>query len=185
MVALCSIVCRRLRVFYQLVLLDFQMRMPLAMGRGRHGLQHSHGPREALPVLCNRLARASHRDDRHRRAAVLSCRQNAMDLAGPPVGLLRDVPSRRRASRSGTGIVGRVLEPLALASVMAHRPYWKFLWDSNPPTCYSSPSSSGSRLRSSTAEEAAGAAVSPFVLFRRTGVQAGSLRPIGNRPCLK
>jgi hypothetical protein len=63
-------------------------------------------------------------------------------------------------------MVRRVLEPLDLADVMAHRPYWKFLWDSNPPTYYSSPLSSGSPLRSSTAAEAGAGAVSLFAPIR-------------------
>lgn len=140
------------------------MRMPFAVGRGRHGVQHSYGSREALPVLrapfiSQCLAGAGDRDDRHRRAAVLSCRQDALELARPPAGLSRDVPRRRRRRLFGTGMGRRVLEPLELADPKIHRAYWKFLWDSNPPTYFSSPSSSGLPLRSSTAgEEGAGAA---------------------------
>jgi len=160
------------------------MRMPLAVGRSRHGVQHSYGSCEALPVLRSRLARASDRDDRHRRAAVLSCRQDVLDLARPPAGLSRDVPRRRKRRRFGIGMGRRVLEPLELADPEIHRPYWKFLWDSNPPTYSSSPSSSGLPLRSSTVGEGDGGAVfpcepTPSTRYRHFMLRSSPMRKLG------
>jgi hypothetical protein len=136
------------------------MRMPFAMGRSGYGLQHSHGADEALPVLRARIVGASYRNDRHRRAAIFPCGEDVLGLARPSSRSARDVSARRRVSGTRTRLVQRVLEPLELADFAPHRPYWKFLWESNPPTFYSSPLSSGSPLRSSTAAEADAGAVS-------------------------
>src|ERR1035437_576564 len=182
MVALCFVVCGRLRVFYQPVFVDFQVRMPFAVGRSRHGLQHSYGACKALPVLRSRRGGAVAGDDRNRRASTFHFPKNTLDLARPPASRIRDVSHRRKSRCFGTRMVRRVLEPLELADFQIHRPYWEFLWDSNPPTYYSSRSSSGSPSRSSTAAEADAGAVSPFAPIHSFVVQAGSLRPIGNRP---
>jgi hypothetical protein len=70
MVAAGLIIRSRLRVLYQLVLLDIQVRMPFVVGRRGHGVQHPHDPWQALPVLQPRLARAGDRDDRDRHSAA-------------------------------------------------------------------------------------------------------------------
>jgi hypothetical protein len=64
-------------------------------------------------------------------------------------------------------VVGRVLEPLALADLPRLPAYWNFLWDSNPQTYYSSRSSSGSPSKSSMAAEAAAEAASRFAQPRK------------------
>ena len=151
------------------------MRMPFAVGRCGHGLQHSYGTRQALPVLRPRLAGAGDRDDRHHLAPTPHFDQNALDLAGPPARRASDVSPCRRCRRFGTRNIRRVLEPLELADLEFHRPYWKFLWDSNPPTYYSSPSSSGSPSKSSTAAEADAGAVSPFAPIRSVRRRLGPL----------
>jgi hypothetical protein len=57
---------------------------------------------------------------------------------------------------------GRVLDPLDLADSTPVPAYWRCLWDSNPPTYYSSPSSYGSPSKLSMVAEAAAAAAYPF-----------------------
>ncbi len=154
MVALSLFAGGRLRILHQPMLVDFQMRMRFAVGRSGHGLQHPHGSRQALPVLCPRLARTSAGNDRDHRSAAPDNPSHAVDMAHPSAGRPGDVPPGGRARRIGPGLVGRVLEPLDLADSPLLPPYWNFIWDSNPPTYYSSQSSSGSPLKSSTAAEA-------------------------------
>ncbi len=162
MVALRTVVCRRLRVFYQSVCVDLQMWMPFAVGWRGYGVQYSRISREALPVLRSRMARSSAGDDRHYCAANSRLVQDAVDVAGPLARRARVVSPGRRAGRSCVRMVGRVLDTLGLADPALLRAYWNFLWDLNPPTYYSSPWSSGSPSKSSTAEEADAAAVYRF-----------------------
>jgi len=138
------------------------MRMPFVMGRGGYGVQYPHGTRKALPVLQYRLAGAGACDDRDRHATDLDVRQDALDLARPGAGRIRDVPPCRGISRIGSGLGERVLEPVGLADPTLIPPYWNFLWDSNPLTYYSSRWSSGSPSKSSMAEEADAGAVCRF-----------------------
>jgi hypothetical protein len=149
------------------MLVDFQVRMRLVMGWRGHGVQHPYGPREALPVLCARVARAGDRDGRDHRAADFNLSKSPLVLAPPGAGGAGDVPGRRGACRIGPRVVGRVLEPLALADLPRLPAYWNFLWDSNPQTYYSSRSSSGSPSKSSMAAEAAAEAVSRFAQPRK------------------
>jgi hypothetical protein len=160
MVALRPVVSRRLRILHQPMLVDFQMRMRFAMGGSGYGLQHPHGSRQALPVLCPRLARTSGGDDRHHRAATLD-NSSRVDLAHSRACRVGDVSHRGRARGIGSRVVGRVLEPVDLADPQRLRAYWNCLWHLNPLTYCSSQWSSGSPSKSSTAAEAAVAAVYP------------------------
>ena len=159
MVALRPIVCGRLPVFHQPVLMDFRMRMPFAMARRGYGVQHSYGPRKALPVLRARMARAGAGHDRHRDAAASHFIANALDLAGPLAGRARPVSHRRRARRFCSRISRPVLGGIVLADWRLIPSYWSFQCLSNPPTCSSSPSSFGSPSKSSMVAEAVAAAV--------------------------
>jgi hypothetical protein len=143
--------------------LDFQVWLPFAVGRSRHGLQYPYGSRQALPFLRPWLARPSRGDGRDHHSAALYRPSNPLDLAHSCPSRAGDVSPCRRPRRIDSRLVGRVLEPVDLADAPPHPAYWNFIWDSNPPTYYSSPSSSGSPWKSSTAEAAvdAGAAY-PF-----------------------
>src|ERR1700733_2743125 len=154
MVAFPPVAWRRLRLLHQPMLVDFQMRMPLALGRRGHGVQYPHGSRQALPVLRPRLEGAGRGNDRDHRSATIYRSAFALVVAPPRPRRACHVSARRRARRPGSRVVGRVLGFLELADSKRLPPYWNFLWDSNPPTYYSSPSSSGSPLKSSTAAEA-------------------------------
>src|ERR1700722_3622102 len=112
---------------------DFQMRMRFAVGGSRHGVQHSHGSRQALSLLRSRLGRPSGSDDGNHRSATL-LDSSDMDMAPSRAGRVGDVSPRRRARGSGPGMEGRVLEPLDLADSQAFPPYWNFLWSLNRPT---------------------------------------------------
>jgi hypothetical protein len=158
------------------------MRMRFAVGGSRHGVQHSHGSRQALSLLRSRLGRPSGSDDGNHRSATL-LDSSDMDMAPSRAGRVGDVSPRRRARGSGPGMEGRVLEPLDLADSQAFPPYWNFLWSLNRPTYCSSQSSSGSPSKSSTVVEAAGAAaVYPFCQTRIKPDQACSTpRPLCDR----
>jgi len=162
MVALRAGFGRRLRIFYQSMFVDFQVRMRFVVGRRGYGLQYPHGSWEALPVLRARLAGAGDRDGRDHRAAALCSAANPLDLADPRARGPRHVPPYGGSCRTSPRMVGRVLEPVALADPRYLPPYWNCLWDSNPQTYYSSRSSSGSPSKSSMAAEAAAEAVCRF-----------------------
>ena len=162
MVALRRIAGRRLRVLHQPLLVDFQMRMPVAVERSGHGLQYPHGSRKTLPILRARLEGTSSGDDRDHRPAASRFAKSSLGLAGSPRRHFGPVSTGRRRRRARSGLVGRVLEPLELADLGSFRPYWNFLWDSNRPTYYSSPSSSGLPSKFSIAAEADAAAGYPF-----------------------
>ncbi len=110
-----------------------------------------------------------------------------LDMAPSLAGHIGDVSDHGRARRVGPRVEGWVLEPLDLADPKALPPYWNFLWCLNPQTYCSSQSSSGSPLKSSTAEEEAGAAaVCPFAQppnplgLRRTTVKPNPDRKEGD-----
>ena len=162
MVALRAGFGRRLRIFYQSMFVDFQMRMRFVVGRCGYGVQHPHGSREALPILRARLAGAGDGDDRDHRAADLHSVAYPLDLGAPSARGARYVPLNGGDCSASPRVAGRVLEPVALADPRYLPPYWNCLWDSNPQTYYSSRSSSGSPSKSSMAAEAAAEAVCRF-----------------------
>lgn len=167
MVAFRSFLRHRWRVFHQSLLLDFQVRMPVSLGRRGYGLQHPHGPRKALSVLCPRMARSSDCDACDLGAAVLPLDQVALELVCSTARLPGSVSRHGRPRRPRPGLDGRVLGGVELADSPPLPPYWKFPWDSNPLTYYSLLSSSGSPLKSLMVAEAAVAAASQSALSNR------------------
>src|SRR5579864_9730097 len=131
--------------------MDFQVWVPFVVGRGRYGLQYPHGSRETLPILRPRLEGTSSGDDRDHHAAASRFDKSSLGLAGSPRSHFSPVPTGRKRRRVCPRFVGRVLEPLELADLGSFKPYWNFLWDSNRPTYYSLPSSSGSPSKFSIA----------------------------------
>jgi hypothetical protein len=162
MVAARSVVSRRLRIFYQPMLLDLQMRMRFVVGRSGHGVQYPHGSRQTLPLLRSRLAGPVARDDRDHRSATLPDPKNAMDVAHPRSSRAGNVPSYGGLGRAGSRLVGRVLEPLGLADPTRLPAYLNCLWYLNRPTYCSLQWSSGSPSKSSTGAEAGAAVVCAF-----------------------
>jgi len=159
MVASRPVISRRLRIFHQSMLVDLPMRMRFAVGRSGHGMQHPHGSRQALPFLRPRMARAGAGDDRDHRSAGPDLLEGALDMGTPRGRRASDIPGHGRHRRAGSRVVGRVLEPLALAYQRALPAYLNCLWSLNRPTYYLSQWSSGWPLKSSMAEEADAGAV--------------------------
>lgn len=159
MVAIRPIVCRRLPVFHQPLLVDFQMRMPFAVARRGHGMQHPYGARQALPVLRARMAGAGAGHDLNCGAAASHFIADVMALARALASRARRVSHRRRAHRVCTRISRPVLGWIGLADWRPLPSYWSFQCLLNPPTCSSSRSSSGLPSRSSMVAEADAAAV--------------------------
>jgi hypothetical protein len=148
------------------------MRMPLAVGRSRPHVQHPHGARQALPVLRPRITRPGRRHDRHHRAANLPLPALSVELAPSPHNRASHVSAGRRHRGLSNGLGRRVLDPLDLAELIPSPAYWNYAWDSNPPTYYSSPSSSGWPLKSSMEAEAVAAAVYPSASISQSTISA-------------
>lgn len=162
MVSLRPIVRYRRRVFYQSVLVDFQMRMPIPLGGRGYGMQRPYGAWEALSFLRSWMARTSARHARDLGAATPDLHPLVMELANSRGCFACGVSGDGNHRRSRSGLCRQVLDRVELADPRRLSRYWRSTWDSNPPTYYSLPSSSGSPSKSSMAAEADAAAVCLF-----------------------
>ena len=132
------------------------MRLPVAMGRRRNGLQHPLNSWTSLPVVQPRPFRRSAGDDRHVRAAIRRRDVHALELDRAHARCSGNFPYLRVRDCPYFWMDRLVLEAL----VLAPPPYFRhtertYLWDWNRATSFLLPSSFGSSSRSLTATGAA------------------------------
>ncbi len=131
MVAAVDSAGRRLRVFYQPMFMDFQVRMRIVVGGGGHGLQHScslraYGAWKALSVLRARVGGAGGGDDRDHRSAGFRQLGRAVEMGSTRGGGAGVISGGRRGRGADYGMGGWVLEPVGLADPAWLWRYWNF-----------------------------------------------------------